>query len=456
LINIAHPLLKQGLVILDTPGLNAIGAEPELTVSLIPQAQAVVFILGADTGVTQSDLSIWQEHLVEDEQDVASRLVVLNKIDTLWDALDSTEEIEAQIERQRRNSANILRIPEKQVVAVSAQKGLIAKVTQDDELLKRSCLADLEDALSRDIMGRRQKILGAAVARSVSALRAETARFVQIRRRDLVEQLLELKGLQGKNSPVIRNMRSRVAQEQADFDAAGVKIHAVRSVHLKLMREIFALLGSVALKGEMAQLSAALKQKGFKVGIKRLYGDTFERLRANLQQVHVKGMEIHAMLAAMFLQLNTEYGFSLQVPAEPLIDPYLADLNLIERSHVQYLGLGNAFRLAQPEFADRLVRALSNRLRNVNETVLSDIEAWSKSAAAQLDLQLRERRKNFVRRLEAIDRIADASNGLDERIAEVNLRSAEVDQVELKLVELTDSLMQMTKPERFGLALDEQ
>ena len=45
LINIAHPLLRQGLVILDTPGLNAIGAEPELTVSL-PQAQAVVFILG--------------------------------------------------------------------------------------------------------------------------------------------------------------------------------------------------------------------------------------------------------------------------------------------------------------------------------------------------------------------------------------------------------------------------
>ena len=64
LINIAHPLLKQGLVILDTPGLNAIGAEPELTVSLMPQAHAVVFILGADTGVTKSDLSIWREHLI--------------------------------------------------------------------------------------------------------------------------------------------------------------------------------------------------------------------------------------------------------------------------------------------------------------------------------------------------------------------------------------------------------
>ena len=30
-INYPHPLLKRGLVVLDTPGLNAIGAEPELT-----------------------------------------------------------------------------------------------------------------------------------------------------------------------------------------------------------------------------------------------------------------------------------------------------------------------------------------------------------------------------------------------------------------------------------------
>lgn len=451
LINIAHPLLKQGLVILDTPGLNAIGAEPELTVSLIPQAQAVVFILGADTGVTQSDLSIWREHLVEDEQDSATRLVVLNKIDTLWDALDSADEVQAQIDKQISDSAEILGIPEQQVVAVSAQKGLLAKVNKDAALLRRSCLSALEDALSQGIMGRRQKILGAAVARGISALRSESGRMVQIRRRDLTEQLLELKGLQGKNTPVIKNMRSRVALEQAEFDAAGVKIHAVRSVHLKLLREIFGLLGPVALKQEMVQLTTALNQKGFKLGIKRSYGETFDRLRANLRQVHTKGLEIHTMLIATFVQLNTEYGFSLQVPDEPQVDPYLSDLDLIERTHLQYLGLGNAFRLMQPEFADRLIRALGTRLRGVHETALSDIETWSKSAASQLDSQLRERRKNFVRRLEAIDRIAHAASGLDERIAEISSRGVELDQMETKLVELTDYLLHMTTPARFGV-----
>ena len=84
LINYPHPLLKRGLVVIDTPGLNAIGAEPELTLGLLPSAHATVFILGADTGVTKSDLAIWREHL---DGRALERFVVLNKIDTLADPL---------------------------------------------------------------------------------------------------------------------------------------------------------------------------------------------------------------------------------------------------------------------------------------------------------------------------------------------------------------------------------
>ena len=63
IINFPHPLLKQGLVILDTPGLNAIGTEPELTLNLIPNAHAVLFILAAETGVTKSDIDVWRTHI---------------------------------------------------------------------------------------------------------------------------------------------------------------------------------------------------------------------------------------------------------------------------------------------------------------------------------------------------------------------------------------------------------
>src|SRR5512137_2344748 len=79
-INFPHPLLKQGLVVLDTPGLNAIGAEPELTLSLVPSAHAVLFVLAADTGLTKSDLDMCRL-VVRDSSATEHHIAVLNKID---------------------------------------------------------------------------------------------------------------------------------------------------------------------------------------------------------------------------------------------------------------------------------------------------------------------------------------------------------------------------------------
>jgi hypothetical protein len=442
LINIAHPLLKQGLVILDTPGLNAIGAEPELTVNLIPQAHAVVFILAADTGVTKSDLSIWREHLITEADNIDSRLVVLNKIDTMWDSLSTPVQVQAQIERQRATSAEILSVPREQVIPVSAQKGLVAKVNDDAALLQASQLPMLERALSQGVMGQRQKILRSAVGGSIGELRVEAGRAIHIRRRDLAEQMLELKGLRGKNTSVIKHMRSRIEQEQGEFDVSGARIHAVRSVHLKLLREVFTLLGTTTLKTEMAELTTALRQPGIKLGVKKAYASTFDRLRGGLRKAQTTNADIQAMLTGTFRQLNAEYGFSLQAPREPDLARYERDLDLVERSHNQYLGVGNAFRLAQPEFADRLVRALATRLRVVYESALGEVELWNKSAAAQLDAQLRERRRNFGRRIEAIERIQQAASGLDERITEIESQEAALDQLDAKLTELTDHLVQ--------------
>ena len=446
LINIAHPLLKQGLVILDTPGLNAIGAEPELTVNLIPQAHAVVFILAADTGVTKSDLAIWREHLITEADDTEARLVVLNKIDTMWDSLSTPAQVQAQIDRQRTTSAEILGLPREQVIPVSAQKGLVAKVNHDAALLEASQLPVLERVLAQGVMGQRQKILRSAVANGIGQLRTEAGRALNIRRRDLAEQMIELKGLRGKNTTVIKHMRTRIEQEKTEFDVSGTTIHAVRSVHLKLLREVFTLLGSSTLKTEMGELAKALRQPGIKLGVKKAYTGTFDRLQAGLREAQATSADIQLMLAATFRQLNAEYGFSLQAPNEPDLARFERDLKLVERSHIQYLGIGNIFRLAQPEFADRLVRALATRLRVIYETALSEVELWNKSAAAQLDAQLRERRRNFGRRLEAIERIQQAASGLDDRIGEIESQETTLNQLDAKLTELTSHLINTPSP----------
>ena len=446
LVNMAHPLLLQGLVILDTPGLNAIGAEPELTVNLIPQAHAVIFILGADTGVTKSDLAVWREHLSPAADAMDARLVVLNKVDTLWDALSSPEQVQAQIDRQRGGSAALLGVPVQQMLAVSAQKGLVAKITGDAALLHASGLPDLEVALGQGILGQRQEILRSAVARGITDLRTETSRVLHVRRRDLAEQKMELQGLGGKNLTVVKNMRQRIEQEKREFDMGNAKIHAVRAIQLKLLGEVYTLLGSRTLKAEMTLLADALRQPGWKRGVKGVYANTFTRLNDNLAKAQTHSMEIHSMLAATFDQLNAEFGFSLLLAGTPDVQRYQAELAEIEASHVQYLSLRNALKLAQPEFAERLVRALRSRLRGVNQSAFDDVELWSKSAAAQLEDQLKERRKSFTRRIEGIDRMQTAAGGLDAQVAEIEGQEAMLGQFETRLQLLTSYFLTTAGP----------
>lgn len=441
IINLPHPLLKQGLVILDTPGLNAVGAEPELTVNLIPQAHAVVFILAADTGVTKSDLSIWREHLAAASQNADARLVVLNKIDTLWDSLNSMQQIQGQLQRQCQTSAELLGVRMDQVIPVSAQKGLVAKIQCDDVMLEASGLPVLEEALARGIMGQRQAILHAAVAAGVANLRAETGRVLNIRRRDLDEQMLELRSLRGKNAAVIQAMRNRIEQEQHEFDLSSTRIHAVRAVHHKLLRDVFHKLGTRALKEQLEPLTASLQQKGIKLGVRKLYEDVFQGLHGTLDSVQAAATEIHAMLEGTFRQLNAEFGFSLQVPPVPGLNEFMDELAGIEQGHLQYLSVGNTLKLLQPEFAERLGRALSIRLRSVFESVANDLELWSKSATAQLDAQLRERKRSFVRRIEAVDRIQQAATGLEERITEIEEGEAELQRLDTHLQQQADQLV---------------
>ncbi len=442
LLNMAHPLLKQGLVIVDTPGLNAVGTEPELTVNLIAQAHAVVFLLAADAGVTKSDLAIWKEHLLPCHREGNAHLVVLNKIDTLWSSLDSGTEVQAQLNRQRTHSAQVLEIDPARIVPLSAQKGLMAKIESNASLLKSSGLPLFEDLLAQGILAHRQSILGSVVGEGVKQLQAQVLRSIHIRRRDLDEQMLELRSLRGKNATVIESMRQRIRQEQRTFEASSTKIFAVRSVHLKLMNQAFQFLGATSLRRELEQLTGALAHSGLKMGVRKVYASTFEQLRSLGEHSKTAAAEIQAMLGGTFRDLNTEFGFSLQPPSDLQLHDFDRELAQIEESYLQYLGFGHSLKLANPLFGQRMVKALGMRLRTVFESAANDLDLWSKSATSQLDAQLKERKRSFARRIEAVDRISEAASGLMERIAEIESAEQQLTDLEQRLAQWMQQLLQ--------------
>ena len=416
LINYPHPLLERGLVVIDTPGLNAIGAEPELTLGLLPSAHAVVFVLAADTGVTRSDLAIWREHL---GQASLERFVVLNKIDTLADPLLPAAEVQAQIEQQRLLAAATLEMPPSRVFALSARDALAARVEGDVAALQASRLPPLEQALADELLPRRHEMLVHTAEAVLERLRACAARRLADRRRQQAEQLMELRGLRGKSSTRTRLLVERIDAESADFERCTARLTALRAVQLRLQRSLLSLLSSDALRAEVAVMQSAMSARPFRLGGRAAFEALIGRLHAALDSAAVQAEELRQMLDASFRQLNTEFGFVLALAPVPELSRFRSDIDLVAQNYGRYLGLSQAWRMAAPGFAEQFRRLLLSKLRVVFENAAGELELWSKGASSQIELQLRERRRAYARRSESLQRVQAAGGELEQRIAEV-------------------------------------
>jgi hypothetical protein len=178
-------------------------------------------------------------------------------------------------------------------------------------------------------------------------------------------------------------------------------------------------ISSDRVRDEVAEMQREMGASLLKFGAKKSFTALCARLRQLLDVGQQRSDEIRDMLGASFAMLNREFGFGLAMTKAPQLDRFEAELSLIERNYEQYLGLTQALRLSQPKFMEQFRRMLVSKLRVVFENASAEVELWNKSASSQIDFQLRERRRNFRRRRESLERVQTASSDLELRIAEL-------------------------------------
>jgi hypothetical protein len=451
LINVPHPLLERGLVVIDTPGLNAIGAEPELTLGLLPSAHAAVFLLAADTGVTKSDLAVWRDHLAPSIE----RFVVLNKIDTLVDPLASPEEVERQIAQQCENTARTLHLPVSRVFPISARDALAARAghpahhggpADDAELIARSRLPGLEKALADELLPRRRELLSSASIEELSAVRMAATRRLGDRRRQLAEQLMELRGLRGKSGTKLKMLQQRAEADAREFEGSTARLGALRSVQLKMLGQVTATLSSERLRTEVTAMQSALGGAMAVLKAKGTFGTLCTRLREMLRKAAAQAEEMHQMLDASVQMLNAEHAFSLSVPSAPTLTGFIEEIDKLESSYGHFLSVTQAWRLSAPGFREQFRRMLLSKLRVVFENAAAEIEMWNRSVSAPMDQQLRERRAAYQRRREVLQRVEGASGELEARIAEVQAQDTRLAMHGAQMESLFFGCLQLSAP----------
>ena len=119
-------------------------------------------------------------------------------------------------------------------------------------------------------------------ARTLNEITAAQKAVIASRSRNVIEQMMEFKGLRGKNQNVIEHMMKRVDAERKEFDESLIKMQGTRAVFTKLSMEVYTSLGMDILREEIRKSREAMEKSNFSSGLTDAVKTFFGQIKLNL------------------------------------------------------------------------------------------------------------------------------------------------------------------------------
>lgn len=387
LISLDHPLLRQGLRIVDTPGLNALGNEPELTLKTLPEAQAILFLLSADAGVTTSDMTIWREHVqnLRDEQCTAV-LALLNKIDSLWDDLQTPQEVSANIEHIRHITANQLTLDPEQVIAISAKQGLLGKVGRNFSQLKRSNFPQLEHKLADVVLHSQQQIIGHRLVGDSNDMIINTRNSLA-KRLDECETEIAIMRRAGpvEATQALQQLRNTIRQTHHQYHKQALSLRTSQRLLESQRASLLAPISLGLLEKQIYSAHQALEQSWTTFGLGRAIGHFFDDVDNSLEHIEREIERANRVLVSIYER--PEHNLK----SDHLMMSHLLKIHHHRRQLRQLHRRADEFRYSMKTILShrtalihRFINTLVQEVRNTYQDLSDHIDRWLQEALAPL------------------------------------------------------------------------
>jgi Dynamin family len=428
IVNFPHPMLSSGLTILDTPGHNTMGSEPDITVHRVPDAAAIVFMLGADTGVTRTDRELWGDHIEPIHGLEQSCYVVLNKIDGLRDGFKPETQILAEIDKQVKSTAEALHVAPTRVFALSAKQGLVAKIQGDRDGLIKSRLYRLEQALARGMVHQRRIDHAAAARAETRSAFAESRALIDSRLGFARQQLEELLSLQGKNQKLVEMLAKKAASERGRLEQARAVMMGLRTVHNRHMDQVTKLLDPNAARAAGVKARKAVLGSVFSSGIGEALDAFFSESRQSIREAIEVIREAKAMMSTVSRKFTDEYQVARIEVAEFGTERFLVELDRLEEMCARdFKGAGSLLTRRRSTLSALFFDSVALKVIHVFEIADREVRTWMNGFIRPLDAQLTEFQEQTNARIEGMGRIQNAETDLVTRVEELRALASEVE-----------------------------
>lgn len=387
LISLDHPLLRQGLRIVDTPGLNALGNEPELTLKTLPDAQAVLFLLSADAGVTASDMAIWREHIqLLREDNCTAVIALLNKIDSLWDDLTPATEVDASILRLRQLTAQQLDLAPEHVVALSAKQGLLGKVGRNAAQLERSNFPQLERMLAECILRHQQQILAHRLIGDSYSLVVSTRSNLARRLQEAEQELASLRAASPQDAgEQLLALRETIRRSHHDYHKQALSLRTSQRLLESQEQALLAPVSARLLERQIEEAHNKLAQSWTTLGLARAIGEFFDDVDSNLRHLEREMERANRVVTSIYERPEHAQG------SDDLVMKHLLKIQKQRRQLHQLHMRADEFRKSlssvlthKGALITRFINTLVQEVRAVFTDLNQHISHWIQEALAPL------------------------------------------------------------------------
>ena len=415
MINYPHPLLTNGISILDTPGLNAMGMEPELTVSTIPSAHAILFLLSIDTGVTKSDMEIWDRYV---KAGLPQKIAVLNKIDLMWDELKTPAEIEKAIARMVETTSQHLHLPRERIFPISAQKGLLGRIREDAGLIRKSGIEALEKFLAEEVVPMKRQILCKAVVNEIGGMMASSRASVAKKQQANQAEVGELNGLVGKSREVVTKLWGRITAEKNAYNAALAEYKVNHAQFSAKKTALLDMLNAQKLDAALAKSAQTIEDSWTTITLQRGMNSLVKNMNEDFEGTFAASEDIKKLMQGVYNTFIEKFGFQkMTIPALDL-DPHRTKLQLLVMQTEAFVKDPVNVVVKEKHFVVKNFYAtlVKEARRNFGDAK-NQTERWLQAVVLPLEVQIKDHKAQLQSRLDNLAKINEKTTSINEQMA---------------------------------------
>lgn len=458
MINYPHPALKSGLVIIDTPGLDKLSAEPELMLSSIPSSDAVVFLTSADTGVTDSDTVLWNEFI---RNRIHCKFVLLNKIDVLWDNQKTKQSLANAIDRQVNMTAHQLHTTADIVFPISAQQGLIAKAENNLPLLTDSNLPTMEKLAGDRIVQAKHELLGRTIAHECSNLIKNSRKTVQQRRSNLQNQVDELRHLKGKSVSETQQILKKVIAEKKRYEASIPTFNLANEKISKHGKNLLKHLSVDYLDSTIKKSRHEIGDSWTTVGLNQGMRNVMKQANELADYVTAESKKIKKLADHVYDIFQSKHGFEIFEAPELDMSNFLNNMRALEKVTDDFCKDPINVMTEKHFLVRKFFLGLGSQKQKIFEQARKECEHWLLDVLSTLKSQMSEHKAMLTERTKNLMKANDSAKALDQQLksiekeyTQLSSESKAMDTMLLHIVTAMQPAIKAQQAEKSRLSVD--